>query len=82
MADTLQSVVRAVASVKSDMSPELSGDSRIEDLRLDSLDEVEILMALEDEHQVEIDQAQVKSCATLGELSLLIDRLRGDVAAS
>ena len=41
MADTLQSVVRAVASVKSDMSPELSGDSRIEDLRLDSLDEVE-----------------------------------------
>ena len=39
-------------------------------------------MALEDEHQVEIDQAQVKSCATLGELSRLIDRLRGDVAAS
>jgi acyl carrier protein len=82
MDETLQSVLSTVASVKTGSLDQLSADSRIEELRLDSLDEVEILMGLEDAHQVEIDQATVKSCATLGDLARLIDRQRGKAAGS
>jgi acyl carrier protein len=74
MTDVLGSVMAAITTVKSDTGGNLTAETRIDDLRLDSLDEVEILMALEDQHQVEIDQAQVKSCATLGDLARLIER--------
>lgn len=74
MTESLESVLQAVAAVKPDLAAGLSGDSRIDGLRLDSLDEVEVLMALEDSHGVEIDQAQVKSCDTLGDLARLIEK--------
>ena len=73
MVDGLDSVLQVIATVKSGLADQLTAASRIEDLRLDSLDEVEILMALEDAHDIEIDQAQVKSCATLGDLGRLVD---------
>ena len=73
MTEALSHVLEAVASVAADKTQGLSGETRIDSLQLDSLDEVEVLMALEDKLSVEIDQAQVNGCRTLGDLAALIE---------
>ena len=42
---------------------------------MDSLDEVEVMMFLEDELGIEIDQAQIESCVTVGDFAAVVDRL-------
>lgn len=73
MTEALSHVLEAVASVAADKAQGLSGETRIDSLQLDSLDEVEVLMALEDKLSVEIDQAQVNACRTLGDLAALVE---------
>jgi len=74
MVDLLDEVLLAVAAVTDQEIESLSAERLIEDLRLDSLDEVEILMSLEEKLDVALDQTQVNSCRTLGDLAMLISK--------
>lgn len=77
MADVLKRVLLVVSGVTTRDPEALSSETLIEDLALDSLDEVEILMILEEELDVIVDQTQVNSCRSLGELAALIENSRG-----
>lgn len=66
----LLDLIKAVAGKK---PISLSGESAIGMLGLDSLDEVELLMSIEDHFGIELDQAEVYSCSTIEQLASLID---------
>ncbi|MAF60239.1 acyl carrier protein [Blastomonas sp. CCH5-A3] len=51
-----------------------------EDLRADSLDGVEIAMALEEEFGVQITDDECEACTTVGELQQLLVKLTGGAA--
>lgn len=51
-----------------------------DDLNADSLASVEIVMALEDEFNIEIDEDLARSLATVGELIAAIETMRGSNA--
>ena len=74
MTDTLPAVLAAFAAVKSEFPTPLSAGSVIEDLGLDSLEEVEVLLSLEERLGVELDQTELARCQTLGDLAALIAR--------
>lgn len=77
MAETLEQVITAVRDVKGEKAPAgLDASTPIEALKLDSLDEVEIMMLLEDRLGLEIDQAQIRQCRTIEDLSRTLDGLR------
>lgn len=52
----------------------IEGASFTNDLGADSLDMVEIVMAVEEEFQVEITDVEVETMATVGEAIALIDK--------
>lgn len=76
MVDTVDSLLRTIMDIKPGLE-ELSGDTRFEELRLDSLDEVEILLACERQYMAPITHGQLNACATLEDLARLIDQKRG-----
>jgi acyl carrier protein len=69
-------VVDAVHMVKGVEPSTLSTDTLIESLNFDSLDEVEIMMTLEDKLGVELDQASISGCRTLGDLAIVMQTLK------
>lgn len=75
MSDALPAVLRAVSATTGRSLETLSPETPIESLKLDSLDEVEILMSLEDKLGVVADQAEVNACATLGDLAQLLQKV-------
>ncbi len=75
MPDSLELLVDAVCRVKDIDRNSVSATTAIEDLLMDSLDEVEVMMFLEDELGIEIDQAQIESCVTMGDFAAVIDKL-------
>lgn len=75
MRDSLGLLVDAVCRVKDREPATVSATTPIEDLLMDSLDEVEVMMFLEDELGIEIDQAQIEACVTVGDFAAVIDRL-------
>ncbi len=57
---------------------DITADSDIrEDLDADSLDMVQLVMALEDEFDVEIDNAEIKDVKTVGDVVKFIEAKRG-----
>lgn len=76
MTRELNEVLLSVSTITGRQLESLEADTLIEDLGLDSLDEVEILMTLEEKLDVVMDQTQVNSCRTLGELAELIETFR------
>lgn len=46
-----------------------------EDLAMDSLDDVEVVMELEDKYNLEISDYDVSKCVTIGDVVDLIDRM-------
>ena len=74
MSEALPDVLRAVAATTGRSLDTLSQDTPIESLKLDSLDEVEILMSLEETLGVVADQAAVNACRTLGDLAQLLQK--------
>lgn len=74
MHDALTAVLNAVAATTGRDLAALSGDTAIDSLKLDSLDEVEILMSLEEKLGVVAEQSQVNACRTLGDLALLMQK--------
>lgn len=51
-----------------------NSSSFIEDLGADSLDTVELVMALEEEYDIEIPDEDVENLTTLGKISAYIDQ--------
>jgi acyl carrier protein len=50
--------------------------SLIDDLGADSLDQVELVMALEERFDIEIDDVQMESIRTVGELVAIVEKLK------
>lgn len=75
MRDALTLVVDAVCDVMEIEKSSISGTTVIEDLLMDSLDEVEVMMLLEDNLGIEIDQAQIDGCVTVGDFAAIVNRL-------
>lgn len=60
-------------------SEEISDDSNIKnDLGADSLDHIEIVMAVEDEFDIEISDASLESVRTVADYAKLVEKLLGD----
>jgi long-chain acyl-CoA synthetase len=66
-------LAQIVARVRGEASPRLGPSATLgTDLRLDSLGRVELLSALEDRYQIEIDEASFTEATTLGEVEKII----------
>lgn len=74
MPDALREVLAACAAVKAEFPEPLAATSRLEQLGLDSLEEVELLLSLEERLGVELDQTELVRCETLGDLAALLAR--------
>ena len=67
MTDTAARVIKSIASqLQTQESKIQMEDKFIEDLGADSLDTVELIMALEEEFQVKIPDSDVESLTTVG----------------
>jgi acyl carrier protein len=73
MTDLYSSIAKAVSRVKGIREADLRKDSLIAELSLDSLDEVEVMMMLEDDLEIEVDQTQLNACKTLGDLASILE---------
>lgn len=66
--DTMEKIIEIISD-KTDIKPELlDEDTSIDEIGADSIDIVEILMALEEEFHVEISDEKAKELKNLGEL--------------
>jgi long-chain acyl-CoA synthetase len=71
--DALASVISTLAPVGNNPATVFSPSANLStDLKLDSLGRVELLSALEDRYQIEIDEASFTAATTLGEIESLI----------
>ena len=53
---------------------EVSAESTIDQLGMDSLDVIKLIMALEEEFAFEIDETQAENFTTVGELIALVEK--------
>jgi acyl carrier protein len=75
MIDKVKEVLAEELSVELD---EITADSDLrEDLDADSLDMVQLVMALEDEFGVEIDNNEIKDVRTVADIVNFIEKKRG-----
>lgn len=79
MSDTLDRV-REIVIAQLDIPPGPAADAvtaesvLIDDLGADSLDGVEIVMALEEDFDLEIQDSEAENCLKVGDLATLIDQ--------
>lgn len=79
--DSLSTLVASVVSDASGVAAHLGASAKLAtDLRLDSLGRVELLSALEDRFQIEIDESAFTAATTLGDIERLV-RHGGGVGA-
>jgi acyl carrier protein len=62
-----QRVIRVVAMNKKMAPEELSADTRFEDLKMDSLDALNMIFALEEEFDVDIPNEEAANMKSVGE---------------
>ncbi len=72
--DTFEKICSVIAQVRDIDSASLSRDDLLTEIYFDSIDAVEVLMALEDEFDVEITEQEANSFRTLGDIEDCIDR--------
>ena len=77
MSDTIFAAVRQALAEQLGLDPEAVGlDSAIkDDLGADSLDAVEMIMALEERYDISIETADAEGLKTVGDVVELIDRM-------
>ena len=75
MNSTLEYVLTTVAKVKGVSLLTLDAETQLSGLELDSLDEVEVMMLLEEELGIEIDQALISGCKTIGDVASALDSI-------
>ena len=71
----LETIARIIAAQKGIAPSSVTADSRMEDLGIDSLDAVDILMALEDEFSIKLNLR--RRVATVAELLAVVERAVG-----
>lgn len=71
---TLERVIKVLAEHLEMDESEITAETTMEELGVDSLDTVEILMEMEDEFEISIQPSEVK-ITTVGELADEIDKL-------
>jgi acyl carrier protein len=54
---------------------------KFDELRMDSLDKVETAMAIEEEFDCILEDADLEKCMTVGDLVSLVQRVTGEVTA-
>ena len=70
-----QSLAALISRITGRPIPANSGDANLEtDLQLTSLDRVELMSALEQRHQMELNETQFQDVATVGQLEKLLSR--------
>lgn len=69
-------VLSHVAQTTGSDNADLNASAKLSDLRLDSLGRVELLSALEDRYQIEIDEAAFTAATTIGDVEKLV---RGEI---
>ena len=58
-----------------------SSSSLSDDLKLDSLGRVELLSALEDQYQIELDEAAITEATTIGDIEQIVSRGRSEAVS-
>ncbi|XP_047068041.1 acyl carrier protein 4, chloroplastic-like [Lolium rigidum] len=76
MVTKVMDIVKQQLALKDDAN--LTADSKFTDLGADSLDTVEIVMALEEEFKITVEEDNAQSITTIQEAADLIDKLVGD----
>ncbi|KAH7296241.1 hypothetical protein KP509_26G015200 [Ceratopteris richardii] len=72
--ETVEKVLDIVARQLSASSVNITSDSKFSDIGADSLDQVEIVMALEEEFNIEIEDGGAESIVTVQDAADLIQR--------
>ena len=72
-ADTF--IIDELTNLKGKKSASITSETSIKELELDSLDVLELVMALEDRYRVDLDPADLGGCVSVGDVELLIDTL-------
>jgi len=67
-------VIRSIAQTLGLNESEITLDSTVEELNMDSLDNVEVVMGLEDEFHQEIDDDEVFRWQTVGDVVAYLSR--------
>ncbi len=80
MIDIATSVRIALVNTRPHLPEITSETSFAVDLRCDAIDMVCIEMAVSDDCDVELPALAFESCSTVGELTALVKRLKGDAA--
>lgn len=75
-------ILSHAARTTADAPTRLDSSARLSDLRLDSLGRVELLSALEDRYQIEIDEAAFTAATTVREVEKLVRGEMGERAAA
>lgn len=76
--ETTLAMVRVHLRLLFDIDPaKVDAETPMVDLELDSLDVVELTMALEEEFVIRVDDREAEDVQTVGQLVALVDRKRG-----
>ena len=62
--DELKSIIATTARIDTHLSPE----TQLKDVKIDSLDMVQIIVAIEAKYEIEIDDDEAKELKTFGDL--------------
>jgi acyl carrier protein len=75
--DIQKQVIRTVANCLGVMEREVTEATTKGELGMDSMDEIELVMVLEDEFGIEIDDAEAESLNTVGEMIAMVAKKKG-----
>jgi acyl carrier protein len=75
--DLTDRVIRIIAATQKIPVESIDPDSSFEALKIDSLDAINILFALENEFNINIPDDQARAVRSLADLVALVERLRG-----
>lgn len=72
--DILQSIQDILVDLAFGLADDITEEMKLTEIGIDSLDTVEILMAFEDAHDIELDEDAVISATTVAELITYLEQ--------
>ena len=74
MSEIRSKVIRLLSKISDVPGPDINGVTEIESLELDSIDNLDVMMQLEDEYDVEFDTSRFSTCVTVDDVVAEIER--------